>query len=77
DQDGPHIESVFTPMRAANNATAVYIGTVKLTTDFLWQKKQELEREEARDGLRRVYMVDPETVIAENPYYRDFLDGQV
>ncbi len=22
-------------------------------------------------------MVDPETVIAENPYYRDFLDGQV
>ena len=77
DQNGPHIEAVFTPMRAAGNATAVYIGTVKLTSDFLWQKKLQLEAEQHADGLQRVFMVQPETVIAENPYYRDFLDNQV
>ena len=77
DQDASHIEAVFTPMRAANNATAVYIGTVKLTSDFLWQKKLELEREQEGDGIQRVFVVDPDTVIAENPYYRDFLDAQV
>jgi len=77
DQNQSHCEAVFTPMRAASNATAVYIGTVKLTSDFLWQKKLQLEAEEHADGLQRVYMVQPEAVIAENPYYRDFLDGQV
>jgi hypothetical protein len=77
DQDAAHIESVFTPMRAANNATALYIGTVKVTTDFLWTKKLELERETARDGHPRVYLVPPETVTAENPAYRAFLDAQV
>jgi len=77
EQTGSHIEAVFTPMRAANNATAVYIGTVKLTSDYLWQKKVELEREERRDGRRRVWMVRPAQVIAENPAYRLFLDSQV
>jgi hypothetical protein len=77
DQDAPHIEAVFTPMRAANNATAVYIGTVKLTTDFLWTKKLELERETARDGIRRVFLVGPEAVTAEVRAYKTFLDGQI
>lgn len=77
DQDGAHVEAVFTPMRAANNATALYIGTVKLTTDYLWTKKGELERETARDGHRRVYLVPPETVTDENPAYKVFLDNQV
>jgi hypothetical protein len=39
-QDATHIEAVFTPMRAANNATALYIGTVKTTSNFLWLKKR-------------------------------------
>ncbi|MGD8491254.1 MAG: hypothetical protein PVI68_19765, partial [Anaerolineae bacterium] len=77
DQDANHIEAVFTPMRASTNATAVYIGTVKLTTDFLWTKKQELEREERRDGIRRVFLIPPEEVTAENPAYRHFLDTQI
>jgi hypothetical protein len=77
DQLGSHIEAVFTPMRAANNATALYIGTVKLTTDFLWTKKKELEREQARDGHRRVWLVHPDQVTAENPNYRAFLDTQI
>lgn len=74
---GSHIEAVFTPMRAANNATALYIGTVKLTTDFLWLKKLELEAETARDGIRRVFLVPPEAVARDNPPYAAFLDAQV
>ena len=77
DQNQAHVEAVFTPMRAATNATAVYIGTVKLTSDFLWQKKLQLEAEQHADGQQRVFMVQPETVMEQNPYYRDFLDAQV
>ena len=61
DQDAAHIESVFTPMRAAHNATAVYLGTVRQTTDFLWVKKGELESATAADGIQRVFLVDPAT----------------
>jgi hypothetical protein len=64
-------------MRAANNATAVYIGTVKTSHDYLWQKKLELERLQRRDGIRRVFLVQPETVMAENRAYQQFLQAQV
>ena len=77
DQPAGHIEAVFTPMRAANNATALYIGTVKHTSDYLWQKKLELEREQQADGVQRVFLVDAAQVIAENPAYKLFLDAQV
>ena len=77
DQDAAHIESVFTPMRAARNATAVYLGTVRRTTDFLWAKKSELESATAADGRQRVFLVGPEAVAAENPAYGAFLAEQV
>ncbi len=77
DQIGSHIEAVFTPMRAANNATALYLGTVKTTTDYLWQKKIQLERTQAADGIQRVFMVSPAEVSAANPPYRVFLDSQI
>ncbi len=77
DQSAPHIEQVFEPMRAANNATAVYIGTVRLKSDALWQKKEELERLEAIDGKQRVFFVYPQDVIAENPDYAQFLQRKV
>lgn len=77
DQYGAHIEAVFTPMRAAGNATAVYLGTVRLATDYLWTKKRELEEATALDGIRRVFMVGPEEVVAENPAYGRFLEAQV
>jgi hypothetical protein len=64
-------------MRASTNAPALYIGTVKLTTDYLWQKKLQLERQQAEDGLKRVFVVQPETVVEQNPQYRDFLDAQL
>ena len=77
DQDAAHIEAVFTPMRAARNATALYLGTARLTSDFLWAKKQELEALSAADGAPRVFLVGPETVTAENGAYAAFLSEQV
>jgi len=77
DQDAAHIEAVFTPMRAAHNATAVYLGTARLNTDFLWAKKGELEAMSAGDGAPRVFFVGPEAVTAENPDYAAFLAEQV
>lgn len=77
DHDAAHVEAVFTPMRAARNATAVYLGTVRATNDFLWAKKGELEAAEAADGARRVFLVTPDTVTAANPDYAAFLAEQV
>lgn len=76
DQQLSHLNAVFQPMRAANNATALYIGTVRFTHDALWRKKQELERLEQRDGRRRVFMVSPDEVTEANPHYRKFLAAQ-
>lgn len=77
DQNAAHIEAVFTPMRAAHNATAVYLGTVRTTSDFLWIKKGELEAAEAADGVQRVFLTPPEMVTAANPAYAGFLAEQV
>lgn len=77
DQHAPHLLAVFDPMRAASNATAVYLGTVKTTGDALWQKKQELEKETEQDGLRRVFLVTPDQVTAENRYYAQFLNAKI
>ena len=62
DQQLAHIEAVFTPMRAANNATAVYLGTVRTRHDALWLKKEELERQTAQDGVQRVFIAGPDLV---------------
>jgi hypothetical protein len=67
DQDAAHIEAVFTPMRAARNASAVYLGTVRTTSDFLWIKKGELEAAEATDGIRRVFLVGRAALWAVSP----------
>lgn len=77
DQDPSHIEAVFTPMRAANNATALYMGTVRFTHDALWKKKKSLEIAEAADGIKRVFLVSPASVSAENPSYDAFLSAQI
>ena len=77
DQDAPYIEQVFEPMRATNNATAVYIGTVRLKSDALWQKKLELEQATAEDGIQRVFFVYPPDVTAENRDYEQFLQRKV
>lgn len=77
DQDPAHLEATFTPMRAANNATALYLGTVRFTHDALWRKKKELEQLQNIDGIQRVWLVTPEQVAAENPAYAAFIAAQV
>jgi hypothetical protein len=77
DQDGDHMEAVFEPMRAAENGTALYFGTVRTTSDALWRKKTELELDTERDGMERVFMVQPEEVIEENPAYGRFLANKL
>lgn len=77
DNDASHIDAVFNPMRASTNATRLNIGTVRFTHDALWKKKQELERLEAQDGIKRVFIVKPDQVTAANPHYERFLDAQI
>jgi hypothetical protein len=77
DQDPYHLESVLTPMRAARNATALYLGTVRTRHDALWRKKEALSEQQAVDGVQRVFMVAPKEVTAVNPDYGRFLDNQV
>jgi hypothetical protein len=77
DLDPLHLEAVFEPMRAANNATALYLGTVNTTTDALWRKKSALEAMTAEDGLQRVFIVSPEEVMAANEAYGRFLEAKV
>ncbi|MGH2536513.1 MAG: hypothetical protein ACRDHL_03875 [Candidatus Promineifilaceae bacterium] len=77
EQDGHHLEAVFEPMRAANNATALYIGTVKSRSDALWSKKEELEAAAAADGRQRVFITSAEEVCTQNPHYAAFLAAKV
>jgi hypothetical protein len=77
DNDPIHLEQVFTPMRAAQNATWLGMGTTRTRHDALWLKKRELHRLEREDGHQRVFIVKPEDVTAENPHYARFLAQQI
>jgi hypothetical protein len=77
DQVEAVINRRYTPMRASTNATALYVGTVRTTGDFLWRKKTELEGLQTADGRRRVFIVSPDEVGAENPHYGAFVTAQV
>ena len=77
EQDATHLEAVFEPMRAANNATALYIGTVKTSHDALWRKKVVLEEAERMDAAQRVYVVYPDEITADNVNYGRFLASKV
>lgn len=77
DHNEAIVERRFTPMRASTNATAVFVGTVRTTNDYLWRVKQRLEKLQAQDGIRRVFFVGPDEVGAENSHYAEFVRNQV
>jgi hypothetical protein len=77
DQVEAVVERRFTPMRASTNATALYVGTVRTTSDYLWKVKQRLEKLQMEDGFPRVFVVSPFDVGAENPHYLEFVESQV
>lgn len=71
------IERRFIPMRASTNATALFVGTVRTTSDYLWRTKTRLEALQAQDGIQRVFMVTPEQIAPDNPHYAEFVQNQV
>jgi hypothetical protein len=77
DQVEAVVERRFTPMRASTNATALYVGTVRTTSDYLWKVKERLEKLQLEDGFPRVFVVSPFDVGAENPHYLEFVESQV
>jgi hypothetical protein len=77
DQCEATAERRFGPMRASTNATALYVGTVRTSNDYLWRIKQRLEQAQAADGRRRVFLVSPYQVGAENPAYLEFVQAQI
>lgn len=70
-------ESEFVPMAASTNATRLYVGTVKTSRSLLAQKVRELRGLEARDGVRRVFVIDWERVAQDNPAYGAFVRGEI
>jgi hypothetical protein len=77
DQVEAVVDRRFTPMRASTNATALYVGTVRTTGDYLWKKKVELEAAQGLDGVQRVFIVGPDEVGVENVAYAAFVAGQI
>jgi hypothetical protein len=77
DQVERIVDRRFTPMRASTNATCLYVGTVRTTSDLLWRTKTRLERLQAEDGIERVFCVSPANVASQNPHYGAFVDEQV
>ena len=77
DHNEPTVERRFTPMRSSTNATALYVGTVRTTDDYLWRTKLRLEKLQKKDGQQRVFIVSPAAVGAENEHYAAFVDSQV
>jgi hypothetical protein len=62
-------DAVFDPMAASTNATTLFLGTVWSTTTLLARQMRHLRVLEARDGIRRVYLVPWPVVATDVPAY--------
>jgi hypothetical protein len=67
----------FAPMAASTNATTVLYGTAWSTDTLLAQTIHHLRRQEAGDGIRRVFTYDADQVAAHLPAYGRYLRQQV
>lgn len=70
-------EKKFVPMAASTNATVVYWGTAWTSRTLLAKTIRHLRELEAKDGIRRVFVVTPDQVAEENPAYGQFVERQV
>ena len=66
----------FRPMAATSNATTVFYGTAWDDRALLERAKQHHLELERRDGLRRHFEYDWETVARYNPAYRRYVEGE-
>ena len=67
----------FTPMGASTNVTTVLWGTAWTNDTLLATTIQDLERQQAQDGIRRVFTYDADRVGAEVPAYAAYVARQV
>src|SRR3990167_8601249 len=65
------------PMAASTNATTVLWGTAWTSQTMLAKTIKRLRALEAQDGEKRVFVVSPAEVRAENEAYGKFVDRQV
>jgi hypothetical protein len=71
------VDRVFVPMRAANNATMLSLGTVGTTWDALASRRETLEQREKLDGLKRVFLLNAGDVAKDHPNYGRFVERQI
>jgi hypothetical protein len=76
DVDADKFTRDFRPMAAATGATIVFYGTAWTETDLLAQVRAEHLEQERRDGVRRHFEVDWQTVARHNPAYAAFVEGE-
>ncbi len=76
DVDIEKFDRDFRPMAATTNATTVYYGTAWDDSTLLERAKQTHLEAERRDGIRRHFEYDWQTVSRYNPDYEAFVDGE-
>jgi hypothetical protein len=65
------------PMAASSHATRVFWGTAWTSTTLLARELRAAQQQEARDGIRRTWLLTADQVGAEVPAYRKFVAEQV
>lgn len=67
----------FAPMAASTNATRVFWGTAWTNKTLLARERKNAEKLQAKDGIRRVWIMDAQSVAAEVPAYGDYVAAQI
>ena len=67
----------FAPMAASTNAIRVFWGTAWTNRTLLARELRAAEKEEKKDGIKRVFKLTAEDVAAEVPNYGDYVAEQV
>ena len=76
DVESDRFAKAFRPMGASTNATTVLYGTPWDRHTLLEAMAEEGRELEARDGVRRHFRFDWETVAAHNPLYRLYVESE-
>ena len=76
DVDIEKFDRDFRPMAATTNATTVYYGTAWDDSTLLERAKQTHLEAERRDGIRRHFEYDWQTVARYNPEYGAFVEAE-
>jgi hypothetical protein len=77
DVKGTKWSKDFRPMGASTNVTTVMYGTAWTSNTLLAQTIKHLERQQAKDGIRRVFKYNADQVRLEVPVYGIYVDGEI